>query len=77
MADDFITYEVSASALIFTAPDQQALIAQVRGKTVGEAKQILAQYGAVEIVMWPDFVDRLPEQTSRVSLTVALPSSAP
>lgn len=77
VADDFITYEVSASALIFTAPDQQALIAQVRGKTVGEAKQILAQYGTVEIVMWPDFVDRLPEQTSRVSLTVALPSSAP
>jgi hypothetical protein len=29
----------------------------------------------VDIVMWPDFIDRLPDQTSRISLTVASPSA--
>jgi len=75
VADDFITYEVTASALVFSTPDAPALVAQVRGKTVGEAKAILAQYGMVDIVMWPDFVDRLPEQSSRISLTIAPPAS--
>jgi hypothetical protein len=75
VAGDVISYEVSASALIFNTPDSQALLAQVRGKTVVEAKAILADYGMVDIVMWPDFVDRLPEQISRISLTIAPPAA--
>jgi hypothetical protein len=72
---DLISYEVDASALTYTALDQQSLLNQVRGKTVTEAKTILSAYGMVDILMWPDFIDRLPDQVSRISLTVTPPTA--
>jgi hypothetical protein len=77
VADQFISYEVSATAEVFSAPEVPTLVGLVRGKTVTEARAILAQYGMVDIDMWPDFVDRLPDQTSRISLTIAAPSAGP
>ncbi|MEO8626038.1 MAG: baseplate J/gp47 family protein [Candidatus Limnocylindrales bacterium] len=68
-----ISYAVHATVQTYNAPDQQSLVSQVRGKTVAEAKDILGAYGAVDIVMWPDFIDRLPDQASRISLTVTPP----
>jgi hypothetical protein len=75
VAHDLISYQVDASALTYTAPDRQSLLAQVRGKTVSEARNILSGYGMVDIVTWPDFVDRLPDQVSRISLTVTPPTA--
>jgi hypothetical protein len=75
VANGLISYAVDATAQTYTAPDQQSLVNQVRGKTVTEAKDILGAYGAVEIVMWPDFIDRLPDQVSRISLTVTPPTA--
>jgi hypothetical protein len=75
VTDGLIVYEVDASALIFDAPDQASLVNQVRGKTVTEAKSILSAYGVVDIVIWPDFIDRLPDQASRISLTVTPPTA--
>lgn len=74
-AGGLITYEVSASALVYSAPDSATLIDEVRGKTVSDAEAILSRYGMVEISMWPEFVDRLPEQNTRISLTIAPPSA--
>jgi hypothetical protein len=75
VADGLISYDVDASILTYTAPDQQTLVGQVRGKTVKQAKDILGAYGTVNIVMWPDFIDRLPDQVSRISLTVSPPAA--
>ncbi len=75
VAHDLISYEVDASALTYTAPDQQSLVNQVRGKTLTEARDILSTYGMVDIVMWPDFIDRLPDQVSRIGLTVTPPTA--
>lgn len=75
VANQFISYEVTATAEVFSAPDVPTLVGLVRGKTVTEARAILSQYGMVDIDMWPDFVDRLPDQTSRISLTIASPSA--
>ena len=75
VAHDLISYEVDASALTYTAPDQQSLLNQVRGKTVTEARDILSAYGMVYILMWPEFIDRLPDQLSRISLTVTPPAA--
>ena len=75
VTNDLISYEVDASALTYTAPDQQSLLNQVRGKTVTEARDILSAYGMVDILMWPDFIDRLPDQLSRISLTVTPPAA--
>lgn len=75
VADGLITYEVDASVLTYTAPDQPSLVNQVRGKTIAEAKTILSAYGIVDIVVWPEFIDRLPDQASRISLTVTPPAA--
>lgn len=75
VADQFISYEVTATTQVFSAPDAPTLVGLVSGKTVTEARAILSQYGMVDIDMWPDFVDRLPDQTSRISLTIAAPSA--
>lgn len=75
VANGLISYAVDATVPTYTAPDQQSLVSQVRGKTVAEAKAILGAYGIVDIVMWPDFIDRLPDQVSRISLTVSPPTA--
>ena len=75
VANGVISYDVDATVQTYTTLDQQSLVSQVRGKTVKEAKDILAAYGAVDIVMWPDFIDRLPDQVSRISLTVTPPTA--
>jgi hypothetical protein len=75
VANGVISYEVDASVLVYTAPDQASLVNQVRGKTISEAKTILSAYGVVDIVIWPDFIDRLPDQASRISLTVTPPTA--
>jgi hypothetical protein len=75
VANGLISYVVDASVLTYTAPDQASLVNQVRGKTITEAKSILSPYGAVDIVIWPDFIDRLPDQASRISLTVTPPTA--
>ncbi len=72
-----IPYEVAATASVFSEPDIPALTAAVRGKSIPEARQILAPYGMVEISIWPEFVDRLPDQTARISLVVVTPSPRP
>jgi hypothetical protein len=61
--------------MVYDAPDAPDLIAAVRGKTVSEAEAILSRYGMVEISMWPEFVDRLPDQNTRISVTIAPPSA--
>lgn len=75
VANGLISYEVDASVLTYTAPDQASLVNQVRGKTITEAKDILSAYGMVGIVIWPEFIDRLPDQASRISLTVTPPAA--
>ncbi|MEP7361051.1 MAG: baseplate J/gp47 family protein [Chloroflexota bacterium] len=75
VADGLIRYEVDASILTYTAPDLPTLVSSVRGKTVKEAQDILDQYGTVNIVIWPEFIDRLPDQVSRISLTVTTPTA--
>jgi len=72
-----VEYEVSPSALVFTEPDIPSLRNAVRGKSIPEARSILEPYGMVDISMWPEFVDRLPDQTARISLVVVTPSAAP
>jgi hypothetical protein len=77
VANGLIRYEVDASVLTYNAPDQGSLLNLVRGKTITEATSILSAYGSVDIVVWPDFIDRLPDQVARISLTVTPPTAGP
>ena len=53
--------------------DAASLLAQVKGRSVADARSILAQYGQVSIATWPSFVTSIPTLDARVTLTVAPP----
>jgi hypothetical protein len=72
-----IVYQVQAVARAYTNPEPQALIATVRGKSLADARAALAPLGVAEIAVWPEFVDRLPDQAARISVTVVAPTLAP
>jgi hypothetical protein len=72
-----VSYDVTPTALVFDEPDVAGLRDAVRGKSIPEAESILSPYGMVEIAIWPEFVDRLPDQTARISLVVVTPSARP
>jgi Baseplate J-like protein len=72
-----IVYQVTASADVYMQPNEQQVLSAVSGKSVAEARQALAQYGEVNIQMWPGFIDHLPDQAARIRLSVVPPSPSP
>lgn len=70
-----VVYDVAPSALVYHLPETTGVVSMVRGRTVDEAEQALARYGRVDIVIWPDFIDRIPDQAARISVTVAPPAA--
>lgn len=74
---DTVVYSVQASGMGYTSPDPQFVISSIKGKSLADAKAALAPLGAADISVWPDFVDRLPDQTARISITIVPPSAPP
>ncbi len=74
---DTVAYAVSAAARTYRLPDREALLSQVRGKSVSEAEAIMARYGSAQLSVWPEFIDRLPDQISRINLTILSPGENP
>ncbi len=70
---DSIVYDITPTALVYRLPETSGVVNLVRGLTIAEAEQALARYGRVDIVIWPEFVDRIPDQAARISVTVAPP----
>ncbi len=75
--DGVVVYNVTTSGMGYTDPDPRAIVAAVKGKSLVDARAALAGYGTAEITVWPDFVDRLPDQIARISVTVVAPTPAP
>ena len=69
-----VVFGASADGSAYREPDRDALLAAVRGKTVAEARAIMETYGSADISVWPDFVDRVPDQPSRINLTIIPPT---
>ena len=70
---DRIVFEVTATAQQYDPPDSQALTQQIRGKTVSEARSILAAYGTVEVSVWPDFIPTIPDDARRINVAIEDP----
>lgn len=68
-----VVFTVTAQGEQWQAIDGAALLAQVKGKPVDEARQMLAPYGDVTIQTWPSYVTSIPTLDARVQLTVAPP----
>jgi hypothetical protein len=71
-----IVYRATATAQSYIAPPVDELLAQVRGKAISEAQAVLERYGSVEIEIWPEFVDRLPDAPGRLTFDVVAPTAA-
>ena len=69
-----IVYEVAPSALVFSAPDDAELVAA--GARQDQSPRRARHWPGtddVTIDMWPEFVDRIPDQAARIRVNVAPP----
>ncbi|MEI7743741.1 MAG: baseplate J/gp47 family protein [Chloroflexota bacterium] len=74
IADGVITFAASAVAKEVLPVDAAALERQVLGLSADKAREdVLAAYGEVSIVLWPDWVTTIPTLDQRVTFTVADP----
>jgi hypothetical protein len=73
LMDGLILYQVEAVAEQYRPVDAADLVASIRGRTVSEARAILAAHGSVSISPWPDFIDTVPDDARRINLTVLEP----
>ena len=80
VAGTAITFPVTVRAQQVRVVDGPALLAQVRGLGLPQARTVLREYGEVEIVVWPDWVTSIPTSESRATLTIGeapSPSATP
>ena len=72
-----IVFSASGVAQSYRLPDRDELLAAIRGQPLAEARAIMERYGIGEIVIWPDFIDRVPDQLGRINLIVQPPAETP
>jgi hypothetical protein len=72
-----VSFPVTVIATRNRVVDREALIAQIRGLVLAEARAQLDDYGEVQITLWPDWVSTIPTDTSRISLTIEAAAPAP
>jgi hypothetical protein len=70
---DVVSYTATTSARTYSPPDREALVARLQGVSVSQAEAIMAEYGSAELTVWPEFIDRLPDQPARISVIVLPP----
>jgi hypothetical protein len=66
---------VSVQAIQVPVVDVNKLKSAIEGKSVAEARTILAQYGKVEITLSPGWASTVPTFDFRVSIQVVVPSA--
>ena len=72
-----ISFPVSVTATEVRDVDEGALLAQVQGLGVPQARTRLEAYGDVSISLWPDWVSTIPTNGDRVDFTIGDPQPAP
>lgn len=76
---EVVSYPVTISGTQIHDVDQAALIAEIRGLVLADARARLDDYGDVEITLWPDWVSTIPTRVGGITFTLGdpQPSSAP
>lgn len=77
VAGDVISFPVTATATQTRVVDHDALVSQVEGLVLAQARAKLEAYGQVQITLWPDWVSAVPSNPSRITLTIGSPAPAP
>jgi hypothetical protein len=63
-----VSFLVRATAQQVRVLDSKTLLAQIKGKSVPQARAILEQYGEVQISVWPAWVSSIPTIDARLDL---------
>lgn len=66
-----VTFPVEAEAARVRILDRSELLALVKGQSLAQARQLLGEFGDVEVTAWPDWVSTIPSLDSRVTLEIA------
>ena len=61
-------FPVTITARQVLEVDPSAIEAEIRGKSLTEAKAILDRYGRSELSVWPDWVGTIPALDARVDV---------
>ena len=69
-----ITFPVVVTARQVLVLDSDAIEAEIMGKPLAQAREILAQYGDAQLTVWPDWVGTVPTIESRVEITTSDPA---
>lgn len=77
VAGEVISYPVSVHGTQVHSIDQAALISQIKGLVLGDARTRLDVYGDVDISVWPDWVSTIPTHTDRITFTIGDPQASP
>lgn len=70
-----VSFPATATAQQVRQLDAKALLAQIKGKTVPQARSILEQFGEVQLSVWPGWVTAIPTIDARVSFTAETSST--
>lgn len=73
---DTVRYTLTARGRQWRRLDAGALLGEVRGRPVEDARARLSVYGDVEIATWPSFVESIPSFDGRASLVVVPPTGS-
>jgi hypothetical protein len=71
--DGTIVYVASVTGSAYTPIDASTLLQDIKGKSIVEARSILAEYGIADVSMWPDFVPNLPDDVKRINVRIQSP----
>ena len=69
ISEGVITFPVVVTARQVLVLDTQAIKLEIMGKSLDQARQILATYGEADLTVWPDWVGTVPTLDSRVEVT--------
>jgi hypothetical protein len=70
-----ITFPVTARASEIRVLDEATLREAIKGKPIGQARQILEPYGIVDVRVWPDWVTAIPTLDSRLTIRIVPPGT--
>lgn len=73
---DQLQVQASVTGLAAATIDEAQVRDLVAGKTVEEARAALADRGAIEVDLWPPWLDRLPRLAFRISVDTVAPSAS-
>ncbi|HVM30509.1 MAG TPA: baseplate J/gp47 family protein [Candidatus Limnocylindrales bacterium] len=73
-SDGTIDFSATANARAYRQPAREALVDEIRGLPLSEARAIISRYGDAELSVWPDFIDRVPDSPARINLTILPPT---